>query len=127
LTAPLRTVLALAALGMALWLAVSFRSAHLDQQAANVALAKRASPAAVDKAIRQIRQARAWQPDAAPKLLEWRLEMRRRQRGPADALLRQVVASEPANAEAWFYVARSAQDPRVAKAALRRFKALRRG
>lgn len=127
MTAPLRTVLALAALAMALWLALSFRSAHLDQQAANVALTKRASPAAVDKAIRQIKQARAWQPDAAPKLLQWRLELRRGHRRTADALLKQVVASEPANAEAWYYVFRSAQDPRVAKAALRRFKALRRG
>jgi hypothetical protein len=127
LSAPLRAVLAVAALAAAVWLGLSFRSAHLDQQAANVALAKRASPAAVDRAVRQIRQARAWQPDAAPKLLEWRLELRRRHRGAADALLKQVVAAEPANAEAWFYVARTAQDPRVAKAALRRFRALRRG
>jgi hypothetical protein len=127
LSAPARTVLVLAALGVALWLAVSFRSAHLQQQAANVALEKRPSPAAVDQAIRKVRQARAWQPDAAPKLVEWRLDFRRGRRGAAAALLKQVVASEPANAEAWFYVARSAQDPRVAKAALRRFKALRRG
>jgi hypothetical protein len=127
LSAPLRAVLALTALAAAVWLGLSFRSAHLDQQAANVALAKRASPAAVDEAIRQIRKARAWQPDAAPKLLEWRLELRRRHRAAADELLKQVVASEPANAEAWFYVARTAQDPRVAKAALRRFRALRRG
>ena len=127
MSAPARTVLALAALGVALWLAVSFRSAHLQQQAANVALAKRPSPAAVDQAIRKVRQARAWQPDATPKLVEWSLDFRRGRRGAAAALLKQVVASEPANAEAWYYLSLTAQDPRVSRAARRRFNALRRG
>jgi hypothetical protein len=118
--------MALVALAAALWLAATFSSERKEQFAANVAFADGPSPATLDRGIRQDRRARAWQPDAGPKLLEWRLELRRGHRRVAEALLKQVVASEPANAEAWFYLARSAQDPRAAKAALRRFKALRR-
>jgi hypothetical protein len=115
----------LAALAAALWLAAAYRSERLEQLAANVALGPRTSRAAIDEAVRQDRRARAWQPDAGPKLLEWRLELRRGHPGRAEALLRQVVASEPANAEAWFYASRSAHDPRLASTARRRFRELR--
>jgi hypothetical protein len=118
--------MALVALAAALWLAATFSSERKEQFAANVAFADGPSPATLDRAIRQARRARAWQPDAGPKLVEWRLELRRGRRGRADALLRQVVMREPENAEAWLY-AQVAQDPRFARTARRRFRALRGG
>jgi Tfp pilus assembly protein PilF len=122
-----RAVLGLAALVAALWLGLSLRSAHLEQQAANVAVAGHASPAAVEQALGQLRSARAWQPDTQLKLLAWRLELKRGHVAQGNDLLRQVVASEPQNAEAWFYLSHTAQDPGLARTARRRFAELLRG
>jgi predicted Zn-dependent protease len=128
LTAPLRALLALLALAAAVWLGLSWHSAHLEQQAANVALLQHGvSSAAADDALAKLRRARRWQPDSQLELLEWRLDLGQRRFGAATAVLKNLVANEPQNAEAWFYLSHTAQDPRLARTARRRFGELVRG
>jgi hypothetical protein len=127
LTVYLRGALALAALVAAAWLTLSFRSARLEQQAAHASVARKTSPAAYRQALHQVRLAREWQPDSGPELVEWGLQLRNGHRDEANALLGQLLAREPQNAEAWFYLSVSARDSRAGRAARRRFVALNGG
>jgi hypothetical protein len=127
LTAPARIALALVALAAAGWLAATLRSEHLEQQAADVAVGTATTVPRLRAALREVRQSRALQPDANPKLLEWRLLLRLRRPDAATALLKGMVAHEPANAEAWFYATRSPHDPRFVRTARERLRELVRG
>lgn len=110
----------------AFWLALSFGSERLELQATQVAqTGGKISATKIDDALRMVRKARALQPDAGPELVEALLLNRRGRSGQTQALLHEIVRSEPANVEAWFYLAFTAQDPREAREAHRRFRALR--
>jgi hypothetical protein len=101
LSVPLRIALAIAALACASWLALSYRSAHLEQQAIDLAIAPKLSPRDTSLALGKLDDARAWQPDAGPELAAWAVLLRANRSREAEALLRHVVNAEPDNTEAW--------------------------
>ena len=78
-----------------------------------------------ETAIRKARQARALQPDAGPKLLEWLLLDLIGRHRQALPLLEDVARNEPANAHAWFLLAEKRRDAAGRRSALRRFRQLR--
>lgn len=121
-----RLLMGAAAGAAAIWLALSFGSERLELQATQVDQTDgKISATKIDDALRMVRKARALQPDAGPELVEARLLNRRGRTGQTQALLHEIVRSEPANAEAWVYLIYAARDPREAREARRRFEALR--
>jgi predicted Zn-dependent protease len=121
-----RLLLALTAVAVASWLALSFASERREARAAAVSfVAGDASPREVGEALRLARKARAWQADTGPNLVEWRLLYNLKRFRQAEALLGRIAAEEPANADVWGYLAQTARDPRVSREARRRFLALR--
>jgi hypothetical protein len=119
-----RAVLGLAALVCAGWLALSYRSAHLEQQAIGLAIEPRLSDRDTSVALEKLHQARAWQPDAGPELAEWALLLRSGRKYRAQLILRRVVRSEPENSEAWGDALRGAPDPGFRREAQRRLREL---
>jgi hypothetical protein len=109
LSVPVRIALAVAALACAGWLALSYRSAHLEQQAIDLAITPKLTQRDTSLALHKLDDARAWQPDAGPKLAAWAVLLRANRSRKAEALLRQVVKAEPENTEAWGDVLRSTQ------------------
>ncbi len=119
-----RLLLGLAALLAAAWLALSYHSALLEQQTLGLVVKPKLSASDLDLALRKTRAARAWQPDADPKLAEWAVLLFAKRDREADPLLRQVVHAEPDNAEAWVDVVRSTRDPQFKREAQRRLRVL---
>src|SRR5918999_6235411 len=67
-----RLLLGAGAVATALWLGLSYRSELLQTQAEFVAIQGKAATAAqTAEALQKARQARAFQPDTRPKLVEW--------------------------------------------------------
>jgi len=128
LTAPagpfVRLLLALAALLAAAWLALSYHSALLEQQTLDLVVKPKLSTSDAELALGKTRAARAWQPDADPKLAEWALLLFAKRDREAEPLLKQVVRTEPDNVEAWVDVLRSTRDPRFKREARRRLRDL---
>jgi predicted Zn-dependent protease len=117
--------MAAAAIAAVVWLALSYRSERLQTDADLVAIkGENVPPAEAREALRKAREARTLQPDAGPKLLEWLLLRFLRRNREAEALLLDVVRSEPANAQAWFVLAENASTPALARKARRRFTQL---
>jgi hypothetical protein len=120
-----RLLLALAALLAAVWLALSLLQARAQERAFNVGFSgSKTTRAQNATGVADARAARRLSPDAAPKLLEWQILLRDGRRSQGEAVLRQVVALEPQNYEAWLYLSRTSADPAVARRAKARVAAL---
>jgi predicted Zn-dependent protease len=117
--------MATAAIAAVAWLALSYRSERLLTDGERVALkGENVPPAEAKDALRKARDARTLQPDSRPKLLEWLLLRFLRRNREAEALILDMVRSEPANAQAWFVLAENASNPTLAREARRRFREL---
>jgi hypothetical protein len=118
--------MAAAAVAAVVWLALSYRSERVLTEAELVAIKGENVPAAEAKAaVRKARQARTLQPDSRPKLLEWLLLRFLRRNREAEALILDVVRTEPANAQAWFVLTENTSNPDLAREGRRRFRELR--
>lgn len=78
---------------------------------------ERTSQAQLELGLADARAARRLAPDAPAKLLAWQLLLREGRRAEAEAVLHDVVQTEPQNYEAWLYLSRTARDPRIVKRA----------
>lgn len=117
--------MALAAGAVATWLGLSFVSERLESEASRVVFGEgRVFSAHVDDALPKARRARRLQPDAEPRLLEWALLHRAGRLRESEAVLEQLLAEEPKNAQAWLALTRTTREPRLASQARRRFRAL---
>jgi hypothetical protein len=118
--------MAAAALAAVVWLTLSYRSDRIQAQAEVSALKGDAiSDGEARAGVRKARQARAFQPDAGPLLLEWLLLDLQGRHRESEAVARRVARIEPANPQAWFLLAEHARDPALAREALGRFRGLR--
>jgi predicted Zn-dependent protease len=121
-----RLLLGATAIAAVICLALSYASTRDQARALPIAFSDRkASAPEIEAALRMARDARALQPDAGPKIVEASVLYRAGRREDTVALLREIVADEPANADAWSALASTAQDPRLASEARRQFEALR--
>jgi hypothetical protein len=115
----------MAALLAAVWLALSLSQARAQERAFNVGYSgPKTTHAQNETGLADARAARRLSPDAAPMLLEWQILLRDGRRSQGEAVLRQVVALEPQNYEAWLYLSRTSADPAVARRAKARVAAL---
>jgi hypothetical protein len=118
--------MAAAAIAAVVWLALSYRSERAMTEAEHVAIKGENVPAPEAKAaLQKARQARMLQPDSRPKLLEWLLLRFLRRNREAEALILDVVRTEPANAQAWFVLVENTSNPALAREGRRRFRQLR--
>ncbi|HEX2234346.1 MAG TPA: hypothetical protein VHG69_13385 [Thermoleophilaceae bacterium] len=115
-----RLTLAAAAVGAAAWLGISLAFKHGEVEAFVTAINGGGSPAENAEARRMARNARRFQPDSGPKLVEAALLTQRGRRREAQLLLQDVVRMEPENAQAWHALSRTAQDPALRREARRR-------
>lgn len=118
-----RAVLALTALAAAAWLATAYPGAR-DEAEADEIRGDRLSPAQIERAIELLEGARRARPDGAvlPRLAGMHLSAGRRER--AAAMVRPLTRSEPENVTAWTILALTESDPRAARRADARRRAL---
>jgi hypothetical protein len=111
----------------AAWLAVSYANSHVIRQAQIVIGDRKASPARVEAALRDVRSGQTLDPSRGTESLSYQaaLEIRLRRIPEALRTIEAIVKREPDTAEAWFLIAQlsRASDPALsarAEAQLRR-------
>jgi len=114
-----RAVLLALAVVLAGWMAVGIRSAHREEAAKRSTLL--ADPALPPRAIagahRTFARAGELNPDSAPELYRASYDIRTRHPQDAIGVLEDVVAREPANVNAWAFLAQATARTRPALAA----------
>jgi cytochrome c-type biogenesis protein CcmH/NrfG len=101
---PARIMLAVSAIAVAAWLAVSLRGQHYLDQATKIAVRdpRNSSPARLRSIASALRKSERWNPSTRPRVLLADVELAARKPGRAISLVRPVLRAEPQNIEAWF-------------------------
>ena len=126
---PARILLAVLALAVAAWLALSLHDQHYLDQATKIAARdpQNSSPARLRSIASALHKSERWNPSTRPRVLLADVELADRKPGRAIALVRPVLRAEPQNIEAWFVLVLAGHqrhDTRGAAAAQRRIDRL---
>jgi predicted Zn-dependent protease len=106
------------------WLGLSVQSTRAEDELSDLVRAERTGE--LDRAAELRRTAERFVPGRRPSLIEATLRVQAGDRAGAIRLLRDVVADEPENGEAWLLLARAAEqtDPGLAERAMARVREL---
>jgi predicted Zn-dependent protease len=121
----LRAMLVASAVVVCAWFALGVRQAiDLTQATALLSNGNRIAPRAAAQVRSRLDAARLLNPDRNVEILRAQLYDELGERRRASGLMREVVAAEPLNVQAWGWLAKSAVDPHTLGLALKKITEL---